>query len=97
MGRVSWTMRDSLSGQQLLVDLLTWLNPILDTCVRVKVRFRACGERQTASEGKSRREGEGAPWKQLQQHKMEFVNTLPKICMSPSVSLTKLIPILCHL
>lgn len=97
MGRVSWRMRDSLSGQQLLADLLTWLNPISDTCVRVKVRLCACGERQAASEGRSRSEGEGAPWKQLQQHKIEFVSTLPEICMSPSVSLTKLTPILCHL
>lgn len=94
MGRVSWRMRDSLSGQQLPADLLTWLNPISDTCVRVKVRL--CVWRETgASEGRSWREGEATPWKPLQQNKMEFVSTLPKLCMSPSVSLTKLVPILC--
>lgn len=50
-------------------------------------------DRQRAKEG----EGEGAPWKQLQQYKIEFVSTLPRLCTCPSVSLTKLIPILCHL
>lgn len=32
------------------------------------------GERERGAES------EGAPWKQLQQHKMEFVSTLPMLC-----------------
>lgn len=90
---VRWRMMDSLSEQRLLADLLTWLNPISNTWVRVKERLCVCGERQTEREGPSRREGAGAPWKQLQQHKMEFVSTLPELCTSPSVSLTKLTPV----
>lgn len=82
-----WRMRDSLSEQRLLVDLLTRLNPISDTWVCVKVRLCACGERQTEREGTSRREGAGAPWKQLQQHKMEFVSKLPRLCTSSPISL----------
>lgn len=57
-------------------------------CVRVE---------RDRQRGKGRRAGEGAPWKQLQQDKMEFVSTLPELCTYPSVSLTKLIPILCLL
>lgn len=63
----------------------------LGTCERAFV----CVWRDRQSEKeRERREGAGAPWKQLQQHKMEFVSTLPELCTSPSVSLTKPTPVL---
>lgn len=74
----------SLSCGWLQIDSHSWI--LFQTlvcacaCVRVRVRERERQWRGREREWESRREGERAPWKQLQQHKMEFVSTLPELC-----------------
>lgn len=72
--------RGSLSELWLVADWLMQLNPLSDTCVCVCEREREWVERQRKRERERAKEGERAPWKQLQQHKMEFVSALPKLC-----------------
>lgn len=77
--------RGSRSELRLVADWLTQLNPLSDTCVchvweREREREAVETQRERETEQKiKKKEGERAPWKQLQQHKMEFVSTLPKL------------------